>query len=96
MALDDDSNATSSDAQLAEFKELKKQVASLQRIQKVTFTQLSELRTEKEYFLSKEKRRAERAKARAKKALGHTNGHANGDVEMTGGDNSDDSDSDDA
>ncbi|KAH5371797.1 hypothetical protein HBI48_038790 [Parastagonospora nodorum] len=96
MALDDDSNATSSDAHLTEVKELKKQVASLQRIQKVTFAQLSELRTEREYFLSKEKRRAERAKARAKKSLGHTNGHANGDVEMTGGDNSDDSDSDDA
>ena len=42
-------------------EELKKQLASLQRIQKVTFTQLSELREEKEYLLKKEKDRADRA-----------------------------------
>jgi pre-rRNA-processing protein IPI3 len=96
MALDSEDNASSSDAHLAEVKELKKQVASLQRIQKVTFSQLSELRTEKEFFLGREKRRAERAKARVKKTPGHTNSHANGDVDMTGGDDSDESDSDDA
>ena len=50
-----------SEASQDEVKELKKQLASLQRIQKVTFTQLSELREEKEYLLKKEKDRAGRA-----------------------------------
>ena len=70
------------DAYQDEVKELKKQLASLQRIQKVTFTQLSELREEKEYFVNKEKRRAERAKA--KKKAGSTNG--DNDVEMSDSD----------
>lgn len=52
---------TVSEASQDEVKELKKQLASLQRIQKVTFTQLSELREEKEYLLKKEKDRADRA-----------------------------------
>ena len=52
---------TVSEAFQDEVKELKKQLASLQRIQKVTFTQLSELREEKEYLLKKEKDRADRA-----------------------------------
>ncbi|KAH9868680.1 hypothetical protein J1614_007752 [Plenodomus biglobosus] len=85
MALDQESTAgasgTSSDAQQTELNEVKKQLASLQRIQKVTFSQLSELREEKEYFMSQEKKRAARAKARAQKKLGLTNG-SNGDVEM--------------
>ncbi|KAJ4989855.1 WD domain-containing protein [Stagonosporopsis vannaccii] len=51
------------DASQDEIKELKTQLASLQRIQKVTFTQLAELREEKEYFVNKEKGRTERAKA---------------------------------
>ncbi|KAJ4374252.1 Pre-rRNA-processing protein ipi3 [Neocucurbitaria cava] len=57
MALDnnDGAMASGSSADAAEFKELKKQLASLQRIQKVTFSQLSELREEKEYFMSEEK-----------------------------------------
>lgn len=53
-----------SDASQDEVKELKKQLASLQRIQKVTFAQLAELREEKEYFVKKEKGRTERAKAK--------------------------------
>ena len=39
---------TDSDASQDEVKELKKQIASLQRIQKITFAQLAELRAEKE------------------------------------------------
>jgi pre-rRNA-processing protein IPI3 len=90
MALDDGSmNASdaSGKAQQTEVKELKKQLASLQRIQKVTFSQLSELREEKDYFISQEKKRAERAKARAKKRLtnGGNRNHTNGDVEMNEG-----------
>lgn len=70
-----------SEASQDEVKELKKQLASLQRIQKVTFAQLSELREEKEYFVKKEKDRADRAKA--KKKVGSANG--NNDVEMSDG-----------
>ncbi|KAI2475084.1 WD domain containing protein [Pyrenophora tritici-repentis] len=72
MALDEDSTSGSispGDAQQAEVKELKKQLASLQRIQKVTFSQLAELRQEKDYFVRQAKKRADRAKVR-------------GDVEM--------------
>lgn len=88
MALDNDENANASGSTTgaAELKELKKQLASLQRIQKVTFSQLSELREEKEFFMSQEKKRAELAKTRAKKKLGLTNGakskYADEDVEM--------------
>lgn len=52
---------TVGDASPDEVKELKKQIASLQRIQKVTFAQLSELREEKEYLVKKEKERSGRA-----------------------------------
>jgi pre-rRNA-processing protein IPI3 len=101
MALDHEEHASSSDAHLSEVKELKKQVASLQRIQKITFSQLSELRTEKEFFVAKEKKRAQRARTQAKKKFGFTNGtltgHSNEDVDMTDGDASSvGSDSDDA
>ncbi|OAL56541.1 WD domain-containing protein [Pyrenochaeta sp. DS3sAY3a] len=87
MALDQDGNGdVSANGQQNELKELRKQVASLQRIQKTTFSQLSELRAEKEYFMTQEKKRADRAKTRAKKKLGLTNGtkhHPDGDVEMS-------------
>ena len=88
MALphDNDAYASSSYPETAELKELKKQLASLQRIQKVTFSQLSDLREEKQFFLSREEKRAERAKARAIKRMGITNGigshHAAEDVKM--------------
>lgn len=90
MALDEGSvNASdaSGSAQQAEVKELKKQLASLQRIQKVTFSQLSELREEKDYFMDQEKKRAEHAKTRAKKRLhsGANRNHTNGDMEMNDG-----------
>ncbi|KAL6712483.1 Pre-rRNA-processing protein ipi3 [Coniothyrium glycines] len=87
MALDhQDIGTTSNDAQQAELRDLKKQLASLQRIQKVTFSQLSELREEKEYFLNQEKKRAGRAKSRVSKHLGTTNDaaetHTDTDVDM--------------
>ena len=90
MALDGDGangSMSSANAQQAEVKELKKQLASLQRIQKVTFSQLAELRQEKDYFVRQEKKRADRARVRAKKTMGRArNGanhcHAGGDVEM--------------
>lgn len=94
MALDQDISANTSssttDSQQTELKDLKKQLASLQRIQKVTFSQLSELREEKQYFMGQEKNRAERAKTRAKSKTTVTNGnkpdHANGnDVDMNDG-----------
>lgn len=74
-------SGATSDAHQTELEEVKKQLAALQRIQKVTFSQLSELREEKEYFMSQEKKRADRAKTRAQKQLGITNG----DVEMSEG-----------
>jgi pre-rRNA-processing protein IPI3 len=103
MALDDggaSAHGLSGSASQAEVKQLKKQLASLQRIQKITFSQLSELREEKDYFMGKEKERAGRAKARANKKLGLTNGakhkHADGDVEMNdGSDATSESESDD-
>ncbi|EDU50023.1 WD40 repeat [Pyrenophora tritici-repentis] len=90
MALDEDSTSGSisaGDAQQAEVKELKKQLASLQRIQKVTFSQLAELRQEKDYFVRQAKKRADRAKVRAKNNMGlahngANDSHAGGDVEM--------------
>jgi pre-rRNA-processing protein IPI3 len=92
MALDHDDHTGSSDSQQAELKELKRQVASLQRIQKTTFSQLSELRAEKDFFMSQEKKRAERAKTRAKKNTGFTNGvaldNSSRDVEMASSDES--------
>ncbi|KAF2132168.1 WD40 repeat-like protein [Dothidotthia symphoricarpi CBS 119687] len=79
-------SGSTNNAQQEELKELKKQIASLQRIQKVTFSQLAELREEKEYFVGREKRRAERVKTHAKKKVGSTNGEtsdrADEDVEM--------------
>lgn len=51
----------SNDSSQDEVNELKKQLASLQRIQKVTFAQLAELREEKEYYVNKEKGCTERA-----------------------------------
>ncbi|CAE7206909.1 hypothetical protein CFE70_008932 [Pyrenophora teres f. teres 0-1] len=90
MALDEhgaSGSMSSGNAQQAEVKELKKQLASLQRIQKVTFSQLAELRQEKDYFVRQEKKRADRAKVRAKKNMGLAHNGANhsdagGDVEM--------------
>lgn len=96
MALDYEEYANAPESQQAKLKELRKQIASLQRIQKVTFSQLSELRTEKDYFLGQEKKRAERAKTRARRKMGITNGAApnrsNEDVEMTDSDSDADSD----
>jgi pre-rRNA-processing protein IPI3 len=93
MALDHSANPDPPDSQQAELKELKNQVASLQRIQKVTFSQLAELRAEKEYFVGQEQKRAERTKIRAKKRVGATNGvvpgHDSRDVEMQSSDGSD-------
>lgn len=97
MALDNGDHTGAADPQ-TEVNELKRQVASLQRIQKVTFSQLSELREEKEFFMGQEKRRAARAKSRAKKKMGLTNGaasgHANENVEMMDSDEATDSESD--
>ncbi|RMZ72185.1 Ribosomal assembly complex component Ipi3 [Pyrenophora seminiperda CCB06] len=91
MSLDEDGtngeSVSSGNSQQAEVKELKKQLASLQRIQKVTFSQLAELRKEKDYFIRQEKKRADRANVRAKKTMGlapngANHGYAAGDVEM--------------
>lgn len=94
MALGEQAAAEPSTSREAEIKELKSQIASLQRIQKVTFSQLSELRAENEFFTGKEKQKAERAKIRAKKKMGLTNGASiNQDVDMgeddTGSEDSD-------
>lgn len=93
-------NASSSSNNIGELTELRKQLASLQRIQKVTFSQLSELREENSFFMGKEKKRAERAKARANRKLGPTNGakpdQPEEDVEMNDSDDaSSESESDD-
>ncbi|KAF2273645.1 WD domain-containing protein [Westerdykella ornata] len=71
-----------------ELQELKEQFAALQRIQKVTFTQLSELREEKEYLLARErkrvqKKRMQQEKKEGGKEEGAMNGDGDGDVEMS-------------
>lgn len=84
----DSKGGSAGGAQEDEVKALKKQLASLQRIQKVTFKQVSELREEKEYFLAKERKRSKRKQTKAKKKLGLANGNAsaeNEDVEMSNG-----------
>jgi pre-rRNA-processing protein IPI3 len=87
LLLSADNNPTTSKGGVAqdagEMNELKKQLASLQRIQKVTFSQLAELREEKEWFVRKEKKRAARKQVQAQKKLGIVNGDENGDVEMS-------------
>ncbi|KZM19711.1 Pre-rRNA-processing protein ipi3 [Ascochyta rabiei] len=79
--VEEDSPSVSNGASQAEVQELKKQLASLQRIQKVTFSQLSELREEKEYFVNKEKKRAERTKTKNKAGPRKSDN----DVEMSDG-----------
>ncbi|KAJ4358411.1 Pre-rRNA-processing protein ipi3 [Didymosphaeria variabile] len=66
-----------------EVKELRKQLASLQRVQKVTFKQLSEMREEKEYLLSEERKRSQRSQSKVK-AQGNLANGGTGDVEMRG------------
>lgn len=88
----DEMQGLSTNTQASELDQLKKQLASLQRIQKVTFQQLSALQEEKEYFVRKEHRRNMRKKNKAKPKSAIANGSAS-DVEMTG-DGSSDSGSD--
>ncbi|KAF2785812.1 WD40 repeat-like protein [Melanomma pulvis-pyrius CBS 109.77] len=85
LSADDDGSARNAGVvqHAGEMNELKKQLASLQRIQKVTFEQLAELREEKEWFLSKEKKRFKRKQLKAKLKMGLANG--DGDVEMSEG-----------
>jgi pre-rRNA-processing protein IPI3 len=80
-----DTGALTGDAQSQELQQLKNQLASLQRVQKVTFKQLSDLREEKEYFVAREQKRAQRAHSKAKKASKPANGARNtdDDVEMS-------------
>ncbi|ORY19737.1 WD40-repeat-containing domain protein [Clohesyomyces aquaticus] len=77
-----------------EVKELKRQLASLQRVQKVAFKQLADLREEKQWFTARENKRTRRKELRAKKKLGLVNGNGNGnghgDVEMSNASEEDD------
>ncbi|KAF1964804.1 WD domain-containing protein [Bimuria novae-zelandiae CBS 107.79] len=80
----------------SELQELKNQLASLQRIQKVTFQQLSELREEKEYLLREERKRSQQKQHQAKsKSKSHLTNGSTSDVEMSDNGSSE-SDSDDA
>jgi pre-rRNA-processing protein IPI3 len=93
----DDVGVSGNEVQRLEMTAMKKQLASLQRVQKVTFSQLSKLREENEYLVDQEKKRAEQARTRAKKRHGFTNGSApahNDDVEMNDGADSSVSESD--
>lgn len=65
-----------------EVQELKKQLASLQRVQKITFKQLSELREEKEYLLSEERKRSQSAQGDTKAKNNLANGSTS-DVGMS-------------
>jgi pre-rRNA-processing protein IPI3 len=87
LSLSADNDLTTSKGGVAqdagEMNELKKQLASLQRIQKVTFSQLAELREEKEWFVRKEKKLAVREHVKAQQKLSVVNGDQDGDVEMS-------------
>ena len=61
---DDTTEESNSSVQLGEVAALKKQLASLQRVQKVTFEQLSDLRQENTHFRDLERRRSQRAQRR--------------------------------
>lgn len=78
-----------------EVKELRKQLASLQRVQKITFQQLSELREEKEYLLGEKQKQSQHSQRRTKVASKLANGNTS-DMEMskTGSDHDDDNASD--
>ncbi|KAJ4286111.1 Pre-rRNA-processing protein ipi3 [Kalmusia sp. IMI 367209] len=72
----------SNSTQTEELNELKKQLASLQRVQKVTFQQLSELREEKAYLLSQDRNRTQR-KHRKVQPKRHLANGGTSDVEMS-------------
>ncbi|CAI6335972.1 unnamed protein product [Periconia digitata] len=106
MSLEGDENATGQAAaqltptsQTGELAELRKQLASLQRVQKVTFQQLSELREENAYLHGLEqqqqqhKKRSARVGAHSKSQQKVTNGKGGSteDVEMSDASSSDSS-----
>lgn len=70
----DEMQGLSTETEASELDQLKKQLASLQRIQKVTFQQLSALQEEKEYFVRKEHKRNLRKKRKAKPQSSFANG----------------------
>jgi pre-rRNA-processing protein IPI3 len=82
LALDAADDAAHGNGNEEEVLELKSQLASLQRIQKVTFQQLSELREEKEWFVKKEKKRAAQKKLRHMRNEGPVNGKAGSESEV--------------
>ena len=79
-----ESQGMSSSTQTSDVQELKKQLASLQRVQKVTFKQLSDLREEKEYLLREERKRSQHTQRKAKSKSNLPNGGAS-DVDMSDG-----------
>lgn len=82
LSLDEENAAGATQA--LELHEVKKQLASLQRVQKVTFQQLSALREEKEHLVREERKRFLRRKDRAKSTPNATN-DGTSDVEMSEG-----------
>jgi len=85
----------SSTTQTEEIKELRKQVASLQRIQKVTFQQLSQLREEKDYLLAQEKKRSHHKTESKSSLINGVGPDLSHDVEMSDASGSDESGTDD-
>ena len=89
----------------AQLRELRAQVASLQRVQKVTFKQLAELREERGWWVEKEERRERRrlrrkARRRGSAGLGEggngkEGGAAHDDEQMDDGEESEEVDSSD-
>jgi pre-rRNA-processing protein IPI3 len=89
LLLNESSVAETDLSQSNELQKVKKQLASLQRVQKATFRQLSELREEKEYFVTREREREREGAQRGQRKTTHTSSHTNGatphadpDVEM--------------
>ena len=82
LSLGGDSDAGT--AQASELHEVKRQLASLERVQKVTFQQLSALREEKEYLVRQERKRSLRGKRKTMSNPNTTNGGTS-DVEMSDG-----------
>jgi pre-rRNA-processing protein IPI3 len=95
LSLNEDSIAEATPgAHSQELSELKKQLASLQRVQKVTFEQLSELREENTHFHDIERKRSQHAQRKAKGKLANGSPDTDGDMEMSEASSSDGEESD--
>jgi pre-rRNA-processing protein IPI3 len=78
-AVDGKSHGAAKDEEL---KELQRKYEALQRVQKVAFDELYELKKDKDWFMKRERARQRRKVLKAKKLVGGGQADADGDVDM--------------